>query len=260
MGDKSYQSGVTIKLGLIDFAGDLWTVKKTNAGAEEKSTTVCPTCEEPHKVNQFYKCSTDESHTGFTQKECHKAKEVDGALVKVSADAVKAAKSSNLEPNFLELNVHKAEDVACKTVENGTAYVIRVGKKKDAERLGVLRDLLARRSDLVLMGQVNLRSADKLMRLVPGLNDQLMLLEMVWPEDMDAYEEPSSDYKPEMLDVAEKFADTLITDFDADAYKKAAREKMAALTEAAKTGAPLTLVPEIDSDDDLMAALMKAVA
>lgn len=257
MAQRPYVSNVTLSLGPMDVTGAIYPPKIT--GSEIKLVSVCPACEEPHKVSQFYRCTEVDSHE-FTVGELDRAKQVDDSLIRVSAEEAAAARKSQLPDNILELHVHRRDDIQGRTLEAGTTYVFR--PKTTMKFYGVLIDLLKNRPDLVLMGHMNLRGKDKLMQITVELNNQLVMREMMWPEEVDIYADPVYDYKDSLLAVAEQFVEQSITEFDSDEYRRQDKERIEALVEAAASGAPaptLTKKSKEESDDDLEAMLLASL-
>lgn len=259
---RAYVSGLVVALGPMEFAGDLIPPRVVNAGKEEKFTSICPVHEEAVPVKQQYICPEDAAHGPFSIGECDKAQERDGHYVRVSAQEAVDARKSVLPEKSLDLNVHRASDVEASVLEAGTSYVFRpAGPSKF---YGLLLDILAARPDLVFMGECNLRGTDKLVKLERGLNNQLILTELIWPEDLKDFETPVYEYKPSLLDTATVLAEKTVTDFDPEEYHREARDRIAELLEAKKDGkaapAPKTKAKVKDDDDNLEALLQAAIA
>ncbi len=257
MSQKPYVSEVVLALGAMEVVGAVFPPKITSS--EEKLVSVCPGCEDTHQVEQFYQCPDVEEHT-FKMGELDKAKDVDGTLVRVSAEEAAAARESELPKNVLDINVHAAEEILGKTIPSGTTYVYR--PKTGAKFYGVLIDLIQKRPDLVFMGHMNLRGKDKFMKVSVALNGQLVLTEMMWPEEVDFYSSPEKEYKESLLPIAEQIVDQAVAPFDPDSYKKVSKERMAALVEAKASGAPApkkVTKSKVDDDDALEAMLLASL-
>lgn len=255
---RAYVSDVTIALGPMEVVGDLIPPKESGSAKAEAFVSVCPVCNEPHKAKQSYICTEDETHGPFTIGELDKAKDDGGELIRVTAQEVKGAKESELPEKQLELAVHRLHDVETSVLESGTSYVFR--PKGSSKFYGILLDLLAKRDDFVLMGRVSLRGIDKLVRIERGLNNQLILCELVWPEDLKAFEAPEYEYKPSLLETAEKLLEGSVTDFEPDDYKREARERIAELIAAKREGREVPAATKKDktvSDDDNLEALLE---
>lgn len=259
MSQKPYVSEVTLALGPMEVVGGVYPPAVTNASKEERLVLVCPGCEDTHKVEQFYQCPDVADHI-FKMGELDKAKDVDGELVRVSAEEAAAARESELPKNVLDIRIHTAEEIKGKTLPSGSTYVYR--PKSGAKFYGVLIDLIQKRPDLVFMGHMNLRGKDKFMKVDVALNGQLVLEEMMWPEDVDFYAPPEADYKESLLDIAEQMVDQQVTPFDPDEYVKASKQRIAALVEAKASGAPApvtTKKSKVDDDDALEALLLASL-
>lgn len=258
---RAYVSDVTISVGPMEVVGDIIPPKVANADKAEAFKSICPECAEAYPVKQQYVCTEDATHGPFAIGDCAKAQEHDGVFVRVSADEVADARASVLPPKQLILNVHSSADLHDSVLESGNSYVFR--PKSTGQFYGVLLDFLAKNTDLVFVGEVNLRGKDKLVKIERGLNNQLLLVELVWPEDLKEFEAPTYEYKDSLLTMTEKLLTSIVTPFDPEEYHKDSRDRIAALVEATKNGeeAPVTKSkPKASSDDNLEAMLEAALA
>lgn len=250
-----------LSLGAMEVNGKLLYTKVKNADKDEKFTSLCPECESTDGVKQYYE-GIGCGHGPFTMKDLAKGKEQDdGTIVRLTADEVKQARTSLLPENIVELNVHRAEDVAGKVMAGDNRYIFT--PNGSSKLFGLLIDLIEKRPDLVFMGLTNIRKIDKLVRISVDLNRQLVVTELLWPEHLAEFETPSVDYKAALLDQAEMLAENSVAEFDLKEYSKASRERIAELL-ASKTGATPTAKPKKkpvkNDDDDLADALAAAIA
>src|SRR5262249_43676432 len=94
------------------------------------------------------------------------------------------------------------------------------------------------------------------------LNGQLILSELLWPEDVQGFEAPAPVEQDEMTELAEQvITEKLVTDFDPDVYKKEARNRLATLVQSVQLGqpAPAQKAGKVDDGADTLAALKAAL-
>lgn len=248
--DRAAVSGLTISIGgLLNITGNLIKPTVVNAGKAEVLTSVCPHCEQPHKVKQYYQCTQDPTHSGFTIGECHKAKQDNDLLIKVSDEDVKAAKESDLPKKRIDVNIHRRSDVEAHVIPDGNSYVFVPDNPKEM-LYGVVLDYLKQNPDYVLLGMVNIR-ADKCVSINLGLNSQLVVQEIAWPEDLREFETPEYETSGAASETAASIMEKLVSDFDATEYRKKSRERIAALT-----GEGVVEEKKVETVDDLETALL----
>lgn len=207
--------------GLLTSIGDLITPSQTESKTETKLSMICP--EGNEKVTQKYHC---EEHGDFLPGECAKGRMNDaGEYIPVSTEMVKDTAKSELPPNVLNLHIHPAETVSI--VPSGASYVFR--PRVDNGFYAVLLKFLDQHPDLVFMGTSNIRDKEKLFVLQRGLNGQLLLTEVVWPQDVKEFESPTVDDNDLAYEMGLKLFPTITEDFDPDAYKPEARSRLAVM-------------------------------
>jgi non-homologous end joining protein Ku len=266
--DRAHMSKVTLAIGPMSQQGNLYTVLKTNAGEEEKTHMTCPDCDSPVEfLQQQYRCQDDDTHGPFLPAECSKGKKVpqaDGSekIVKVDADAIKAAKESLRESGEFDLTVHSRADVEAHTFPRGNCYVFTPTGK--GILYGMLVELLKKRTDIALIAKTNMRKTDHLVQVELGMNNQLVIREIVWPEDAKEfapvqYEKPSA----KNMTMAEMLIDSAIEDFDPADYVKEDRARVAEAIEEAASGTPAKKPSKrkvkAEAQDDLTALLTQAL-
>lgn len=258
---RAYQKDVTISMGLMQVSGDLLTPKNTSD--VEKFVSICPDCAAGgavNKVRQEYECISGHRHT---QGELAKAKEDEGGmLIAVSQDQINSAKKSELEKNVLELNVHLRDQVKDSTLGGGVSYVFR--PSNSGHLYPILVKTLKEHPEYTFIGMMNLRDADKLFQVTLGLNDQLVFQELVWPEDLKAFDTPTAEVKESLQKTAEQFIAGSVSEFVPGEYVKGSRKRLTDLVEWVQSGGVFTPdapapVPTTTSDDSLEAMLLAAM-
>lgn len=263
--DRAYSSDVTLAIGMLSVNGDLRTIPVPNKDKESQLHSVCPDCETP---TQFMKaaltCEDDASHGPFVKAQIKYGKQVGDKIVVVDPTAAAEARKSVLPEKSLALQVHKREDVANSTFPMGNAYVFT--PKGDTRFYAILVELLRKRKDVVLLAKANLNSADHLIMLDLEMDDQLVVRDMIWPEDMKTFEkvaapEMTQKDKAKLLAQAETLLDVSIEDFDKEEYRKDSKARIAEVI-AAADGAPSAKKPKVvakEKAEDLSAALEAAI-
>lgn len=258
--ERAYASGVQISLGLVNMLGELVTLKVPNAGKGEQFSYVCPKCDEPHKLSQKYLCNDDPSHGPYSISECDRGKEVDGKMVRFTTEQVSATKASVLPEKTFALQIHHRADIENATYPSGNAYLFRPTGNLPFYML--LREMIRRRPELMFVAKANLRKSDSFVQVDLGLDGQLMIRELVWPEDMKTFEAPAEEAVDEKF-VAQfdQLVEALISDeFNAEEYKKDSRLRIAELVESGGTEPSGTVAkpPAQDLTQLLEAALAAA--
>lgn len=235
---RSYADGVSVSAfsGMVNFTAKLYPLKKSEARKAVAMVSICPDCDDPTKVEQFYTCETD--HGPYKSGELSKAKEVNGELVRLSADEVADAKGTDLPAKDLRLSIHPRDAVEAQTFAQGTAYI--ADPNGPADIYPVLR-LLAQEPDLALVGLMNLRGSEKLFR-VSAWRDRLVLTELLRPEEINDFE-PLSLKEPDTkaVQLASQLVELNKEDFDPDAVKNVFAERLQtiALAKAENPDAPI---------------------
>ena len=182
---------------------------------------------------------------------------------KVDRDAVKEARASVLPDKELELQVHNRAEVEAATFPKGNAYVF-VPKGKSVLP-PILLELLKKRRDLCLIAKTNLRKADHLVMVDVELNDQLVIREMMWPEDMKHFPQVETEkIDKKNLTMAETLLEASVEPFDPKEYAKDSRARVAEIVDAAAGGATSPTKKAAKKKDttqqDLSALLEAAIA
>lgn len=260
---RTFASNVTVSLAVMNMQTDLLPVKQGDGAVKFK--IVCPDCDDTVTMDQKYICTEDESHV-HTSGTAARAKDVDGVLVKVTAEDIEAIKEPTLEPNQLDLQVYPADQVDAATRPVGVAYRVRPKPTKGSMQVyGVLRDLFADES-VAYIGEMTIRSEQKLFR-AEVWHGQILLQELARPELVAPVDQIDVTYDTKLLKTAKALADALVEDFDPEAFRSVVQQRAAefdAAQRAAATGtAPApkkkAAPKQDDSTDALLAALEASV-
>lgn len=257
---RAFASDVGFSIGVMTVQLDVVSQGLPNAKAATTFSLACPVDGAP--VRQHYRCEDDHTNpdgTPFTEADLHRARVVDGQRHAVTSDQIKEVTSSG-RVGAVEFRVHPAAQVEAATRHGGSGYRLRPPKKSSPQVAQVYAVLLhlAQRSDLAIIGEMELpRTGPKLYRL-SHFHDQLMLDELVRPDELAPVDDVDASAAPELLAMAEKLAETLVADFDAGDYRNTARDRAAALDERLRNGE--TVEPGGEAApagpaSDLMAAL-----
>src|SRR5881394_4410213 len=97
-----------VQFGMITTIGTLVNVRRPQPRGP---VTMCPECRTP-EMNTRYQCPNPSCGKVVPQSEALKAiKNPDGTCSPVDPEALKAARTSDMQPNVLDLTVHPASDV-----------------------------------------------------------------------------------------------------------------------------------------------------
>lgn len=251
---KKYCSSFALNLMPLNCNGFLVGVKQTGLAKETALTSVCPTCATPVKVSQFYQCP--EGHGPFKMSELDKAKEVTkGTFVRLSKEEIAGIGKSELEPNILDLTVHRAEDVDAQMFASDNAYIFY--PNGNSAQYGVLLEMVDL-PNLAFVGLCNLQNHEKLLRL-SRWGENLVVQTMLYPADLSERETVpiKEDAKFGTFKAAmTQFVETSVTNFDPTAYTNARKAKLLEL-QAGGTIVTSDSSPVTDSDDVALDKLME---
>jgi len=265
MASRSHRN---LKIGLpgmltVDVAAD--AVRRTARGTATKMTSVCPACTDPTGVKQQYVCETGQ-HGPFTAGELHKARPVDGALVKVDAATVKAAKAADVTDPVVDITPHPADQVLTATRPGAKGYRLRPQADATSRDVKLYQALLVAASTpgFIWVGRANLHGTPELFRLEVW-QDQVMLCELVHPDDIT---DPVTLGPVELSDrdraMAAQLAEAMAEDFDPVRYRSDAAERLDAAARAVASGevpAPVATTAGADAlDGDVLSMLESVIA
>lgn len=260
---KPYVKGLRVTLGLLSTVGDVLNVKKPNAGAEAKSKYACPLHPDtPHGVEQRYICSENPDEEPFTPGECLKGKETPDGFVILNQEELAKARLSALPAKTLELRAHPyASD---ETFASGGAYIFQPESADDfystllllVDEKGVVE---TESGPQMIVGLVALRSNSEAFVRVERWGDQLVLRELIRPEDLDTFEPLEVSVESKMLDMAKMLLDAQSEEFDPETYKSAIRERIAQLS-VLELGAEAPVVSSRQEKQDTFALLEASIA
>lgn len=263
-------ANITIALGLVTATGRAKTVKKPG-GVTVSFKTLCPGClgdyREAVAVTTNYTCHRD--HGPYLPADCTDRGytpegAAEGELVRFTSDEVAAVKGApaddDLDSTTLNLQPHPAEQVSHLYRQTGIVYFFE--PTANTKLVGMLIDLLAE-PDIALMGQVFIKGARRVVRLVPRPHG-LELVEMVREAEVLAFDPVSYEYGAADLAVGLQLVEALMTDYDPAMYEATAAARLAALLEAkadgADTMATITALPRPTGEPDLEAQLAASLA
>lgn len=260
---RKYVSGATLSLGgIMEVIGDLVTPRVSGADKEEKFVSLCPECgpDAPAKVNQFYSC--EHKHGPYSIGEVLKGKQnEDESWVVMTKAQADEARKSDLPEKQLNIQVHRRSDVSGEFQESGNTYIFL--PSGPSKLYGILLDWLDNHGDeYVLCGLINLRGVDNFMTVTRGVNGNLVLQQVVWPEDMKEFGSPDYEVDEKLSTLAGEFIEKAITDYEPEAYRKESRDRIKTLVSTVAAGQPVPAPKAKAKDDseDLMAALESALA
>lgn len=264
---RPYVSGLKVTLGLLSTVGNVLNVKRPNAGVEEKFKYACPAHPDtPHGVSQKYVCAEGLDDELYSTGDLLKSKDTDGGLVIVTAEDVAAVKASSLPEKTLSLQAHPYSPMA--TFASGGAYIFQPASADEfystllllVDENGVVE---TESGAQMIVGLTSFRKNTESFVRVERWGDQLVLRELVRPEDIDTFEPLEVSVESKMLDMAKMLLDAQSEEFDPETYKSAVRERIAALVEGSEgelAPAPIAKAEKQDTFALLEASIAAAKA
>lgn len=252
-------TGLKLSLGLLSMSGSVLTVKRTNSGKAAETKMVCPLHpDQPHGVKQRYACELAPTGATFWPADCLKGiPGADGKLAVVQADAVKEARISELPERTLDLTSHPYD--ATTTFPQGLAYVFNPDGQQQfynillqlVDEQGVVQTESGPR---MLVGLVTFRKGSESFVRVERWGSQLVLRELVRPEEVDEFVTLEGSVDTKNLDMARQLIDAYAEDFDAEAYKSRVGERIAELagTEGEAPAPKVKLEPKVQDISALL--------
>jgi non-homologous end joining protein Ku len=226
---RAYRSGLVVKVaGLKPIYVDLYSVKQP----EVTFHTVCNKGHDPVKVNRVYQCPECQSDTDFV-----KGREVDGTLVLVDSEAVKATNADEDVKQQMVVTAHPLEEVLQYTVPGSMVYYIAPSKAKAIkgfnqseldEGYAILSLLVRANPGKALVTVFAPSTKPSMFRFAP-VGDQITLSQLEWPENLrEAPELPVVELDAVYGELAPNLP---VQEFDPTLYRddqKAAREELVA--------------------------------
>lgn len=237
---KPYLKGLNLQFGLLSMTGSVLSPKRANAAGAEAFKMACPLHPEtPHGIKQRYVCEENLDGDVFEQSDCLKAKVTDDGWVLVDAAAAAAVKQSPLPEKTLELRSHPYEPSS--TFASGAAYIFQpdVPQQFYATLLQLVNEqgvVTTESGPKMLVGLVAFRKGNETFVRIERWGDQLVLRELVRPEDVDQFAPIDASVDTKLLDMARQLIDAQAEDFDPEAYKASVRDRIATLVEQSKNG------------------------
>lgn len=260
---KPYVKGLTITSGLLSMSGNVFTPKRPNAAATESFNLACPAhTDKPHKVSQRYVCPEDDTIDPFLPAECLKGKEVNGELKLFSKEDIEAAKKSDLPARTLELSFHPYDPT--RTFASGSAYIFQPETPQQffatlLESLDSNGVVTTDSGPKMACGLVSLRAGTEAFVRLERWGNQLVLREMVRPEDVAEFDEVDASVDVKNINLFKQLVDATAEEFDPEAYKSRLRDRIAALVDAGGDGTVPAPVERKTTAPDLEALLRASI-
>lgn len=258
--------GLNLSFGLLSVVGDVLNVKRPNAAKDEQFKKICPLHPgDPHLVSQRYVCADGLADDVLLPSECLKGRPVEDGFKIVSQDDISKAKESEIPKKTLDLAAHPYDPTT--TFASGQAFVFRPEAANQfysallllVNEQGVVE---TETGDKMLVGLTSFRSGSEAFVRLERWGSQLVLRELIRPEDVDSFESIDGTVETKVIDMARQVIEAQSEEFDPSAYRSRVRERIAALVEAEGEGVqPLTTArPKEDTMALLEATLAEAKA
>lgn len=242
--------------GMMSLTVDVLPAKK----AEEtvRFTTIVPEDGEPTRPVQMYVHPDDLDAANprmWPIGECEKAREVDGILVRVSAEEIAEVKEPLLPAGEMTVTVVPADQFD--TQPNGALYRLRPKAQPAVYAAVVAR--VREDDDLAYITELQLRGAQRFYRVI-AWNDGLYLQEHVRPGEFHETEAFPTDADPKLVETLGQAIRSQVEDFDPEGYVNFLRDRAAELDAAkrdpnAKPAPRKAAAPKVDDTAGLLAML-----
>lgn len=265
---RPFVKGLNLSFGLLSLSGDVLPPKRSGIAKEESFKMVCPHHPDtPHLVSQRYVCAEGLEPEPVLPSDCLKGREVDDAIILVDKDAVKEVRLATVPEKTLDLAAHPYDPTT--TFASGNAYVFQPDAANQfysallllVDEQGVVE---TESGPKMLVGLVAFRKNSETFVRLERWGKQLVLRELVRPEDVDTFEPLDGTVDTKVVDMARQLVDAQSDEFDPETYKASVRDRIASLTEQAAGGEvavkALAAAPKVDTMALLEASLAAAKA
>jgi non-homologous end joining protein Ku len=211
---------------------------------------------EGQPVKQCY-IDTD-SKTYFPDELGRAVMDEDGNLVQVDAEAVTAAKTSDLPLNVINLTAHNADEVERFLFpSNNNAYIFDPVIKNSSNKIiddpvntqwHDFMNVLVRDSEATFVGVCNLRNHEGLFRL-SHYQGYIVIQKMLYPENLNQYEPIRPELDATVRDKALSVVRSMVQPFDPEAYRNSVTERLLEVTSADFD--PTTATPRVEASATL---------
>lgn len=270
---RPQKTNLQINMGLLSMVVDVFSPRITNATKATKLHMCCPQwaehAEEPHGVKQRYVCEqTLDAEQGLWEPgelAGLKYQTVDKKNVIVTGDEVASIKEEN-KFESLEIRPHPHDDAH--VLAAGNVYVVQpqVASQFYSTLLALVGPdgaIATESGPKMLVGEVTIKSGSNLFVRLENWNGQLVMRELVRPEEVDSWEPVDSTADTKQVDLARQLIEAQSEAFDPDEYKSRATAALKALlTERSETGEmpAETVVKPQKAAEDITALLEASLA
>lgn len=255
-------------LGVITLVANIMPTKRSASGDPE-TKLVCPVLDTATPLKQYYMVEDKPELGKWTVAECHRALSVDDKLVKISTDALNALKEPTLPAGECDFKVFPLTDVLDNTLQSGTTYLVSPTKMSEGSRAqqsySMLIDLTedAERQGLTFVGELTVKGVQRMYRVIVR-NGNLLLQELVRPDEILPPVEFPSGYDGALLETAAKLMASQVAEFNPAEYgnevKARARQLAADIADGKEPDVPAVATEKSTEDtDDLLALLTASV-
>lgn len=226
----SFRSGVILQLGTATAI-----VSMDSAVEKEKTTSLKTVClgvgaaaHPPTAIQQQYKCPECDSTDRGSFK---KASVEGGTFIVVDAEEVAGAKATTVGTSkaVINLTVHRKEDVALATIQNGeSVYYLTPSKPVYGQFYDVIRYALENFPEYTFLGEWTPTSKAALFEF-KMFGSTIVMEGRARPEDLKVQEVPVRDVPAVNAAQLDQFVPALVKDFDPTTYADTYRTELAEL-------------------------------
>ena len=246
---KSYCKQFTMQLKHLSVVGSLYPVRRS----ESSKFSLCTPDYEP--VKQIY---VDDKGERYNMEDLKRGLRVKGQykLEPPVIESLEELKESKLMLNYLDLNIHRVDEVRDHIYPAGTqGYIFqpvrydsssRVVKDDTNDLYYEVLNLIVANPDVVVLGKSNLSHHEGLFQL-GILHGYVTLQKLCYPEDLNEFEPRQPEVTDDLRSKAQEVASKLVTPFDPTDYRDSYKQRLEGVTEApGETGAE-TLMKALES-------------
>lgn len=222
---RAYIKDFAVRLGPFKVVGSLYNIARKS---DEVKTRMASPSGKP--VQQVWR--EEGTDTVFTRDQLTRVLEVGKTQGQVDAEAVKAARESELPMNVVSLSVHPASDVSSQIWSADNTYVFVPHQVDDY--YGTMFALLSD-PKRAFLGLCNLSHHEGFFRMRVW-NKTIVFEKMLFPENMHDFDLPKPAVDKSLVDLGKQLLEKIETPFDPTNFVSSTRQRMAALAEQVVTG------------------------
>jgi non-homologous end joining protein Ku len=265
VGDFSINLNIVTDTGVIALAsrGALYPVASSEKDSGRSTNSFCPVhgAKKPVRIKQQLFCPENPNHGPFASyDDCLKGREVDGVVIAVDSEVIKAAKESALPKNVLDLSIFEYTDLMTQVYALGTAYFYVPDRVDDSYKI-LCGAVWSYNGEYAFAGQCNLRNIEKLISLVPH-GEGFVVQQLTYPEHLNDVVCPEIEIDTDVMGHLGSLFESEVQEFDPLNFVDSTKARLEQALRSASGTAPTKTVKKVmvSGDSSLMDLITKSVA